>query len=86
MKYAVVVYSSFDSDICVYLFHDYNSACEYLAKMWKYCYDLEMDDCPERVDPDGTYCNENYAQIQWDERGDYVKVWQATDISEPMAI
>lgn len=62
-KYAVTVYYSFSPETVVYVFDDYKAACEYLQKMWQYCYNFELADNEENVDTEETYHEEDYAQI-----------------------
>ena len=86
MKYAVVAYYSFDSETVVYLFDDYKAACEYMAKMWQYCYNSELATDEKGIDTEGTYHEEDYAQIKWKDEENITRIWQVVGTSEPMQI
>lgn len=83
-QYAVIVYYSFVPESVVYLFDDYNKACEYMKNMWQYCYDSELIENEESVDQNGSYCNENYAEIKWGDEDNRTRIWQVVGTSEPM--
>lgn len=85
-KYAVVVYYTFDSETCVYLFDTYEEACNYLQKMWEYCFNSEIATNESEVDFEMTYHEEDYAQIKWDGNDNPMRIWQVTAVSEPMKI
>lgn len=84
MKYVVTVYYSFDPETVVYLFDDYKAACEYLGKMWQYCYNSELAENEENVDIEESYHEEDYARIFWKDGGS--RIWQVVGTSEPMII
>ena len=85
-KYAVVVCYSFDPETVVYLFDDYQKACEYLQKMWEYCYNTELEEDKDNIDEEGTYHEEDYAQIKWADNESPTRSWQVVGVSEPMKI
>lgn len=83
--HAVVVFYSFDPETCVYLFDDYKKACDYLEAMWQHCYNCELAD-ESNIDEDGTYHEENYAQIKWGDEDNAlrIRIWQVVPTSEPL--
>ena len=85
-KYAVVVYYTFDPETYVYLFDDYKKACDYLEVMWQHCYNEELAIDENNINEDGTYHEEDYAQIKWGDEDNCMRIWQVTSISEPMKI
>lgn len=85
-EYAVVVYYTFDSETCVYLFDTYEKACNYLQKMWEYCFNSEIANNESEIDFDMTYHEEDYAQIKWNGNDNPMRIWQVTGVSEPMKI
>lgn len=85
-QYAVVVYYSFANESCVYLFDTYEKACSYLEAMWQYCYNAELAENPERIDEDGTYHEEAYAQIKWGNEDNCIRAWEVTAVSKPLKI
>lgn len=84
-KYAVVVCYTFNTESCVYLFDTYREACDYLQKMWEYCFNLEIASNESEINFKMTYHEEDYAQIKWNGTGD-LRIWRVTAVSEPMKI
>lgn len=85
MRYAVVVYYTFDPESNVYLFDDYKKACDYLEVMWQHCYNLALKD-EYNIDEEGTYHEEDYAQLKWGNSDNCYRIWQVVEVSEPMKI
>lgn len=85
MKYAVIVYYTFEPESLVYLFDDYKKACDYLEAMWQYCYNDALANA-DNIDEDGTYHEDDYAQIKWGDEENIMRIWQVTNVSEPLKI
>lgn len=86
MKYAVVVYYTFDSDMKVYRFDDENEACDYMEKLWRDSLNTEIAEDETNIDFEGTYHEEYYAQIKWYHDENDVQIFQVVDISDPVRI
>ena len=71
MKYGVVVYCNFDTDVTIYLLDDYAKAQQYLHDLWEECYNQELAESLIDIDEEETYHEDDYAQIQWVD-GDYM--------------
>ena len=84
MKYAVVVTYSFNGEMPVYLFDDYDKAKQYLHDMWQYCCNVELAESFVPIDELETYHEDDYAQIRWTDDG--VQRFTLTATSEPMRI
>ena len=81
-----VVYYTFDPETCVYLFDTNEEACDYLQKMWQYCFNSEIATNESEIDFEMTYHEEDYAQIKWNGNDNPMRIWQVTTVSEPMKI
>lgn len=84
MKYAVIVYYSFESDCSAYLLDDYNKAKEYLHDLWQDNYNEELAANITPIDEIETYHEDDYAQITWID-GDFMQ-YVLTSVSEPIKI
>ena len=84
MKYAVVVRTSFDIEVLVYLLDDYEKAKEYLRDLWQHDYNVELAESIRGIDEFATYHEEDYAKITWND-GDEME-YILTDVSKPMKI
>lgn len=65
MKYAVIINYSFDADITIYVLDDHVKAQRYLHDLWEECYNQELAESLIDIDEQGTYHEDDYAQIQW---------------------
>ena len=81
--YEVIVFYSFDPETCVYLFNSYKEACDYLEKMWKYCYNCEIE-FGNDINRNESYHEEDYAQIKWNSNDNDVRIWKILSVNEPM--
>ena len=84
MKYAVVITYSFNGDVPVYLFDNYDKAKEYLHDFWQDGYNAELAESTIGVDEEKTYHEDDYAIITWND-GDYME-YILTFVSEPVKI
>lgn len=84
MKYAVVVYHSFDPQCPVYLFDTYDKAKEYLHDLWQYAYNEELANPFVELIEEETFHEEDFAQIKFAD--DSVMQYILTATSEPMKI
>jgi len=73
-KYAVVIYRNFDTHTPVYLFDDHKTAHRYLCNIFKNEKNKYRDKWSIfsgiSIDEEHTYCEENFAQLQYDS-GDF---------------
>jgi transcription initiation factor IIF auxiliary subunit len=84
MKYAVVITTSFDIDVPVYLFDDCEKAIKYLHDLWEDDYNTELAESIIGVHESQTYHEEWYAKITW-RNGDTMEYY-LTDVIEPIEI
>ena len=84
MKYAVVIYNTYDLECPVYLFDTYDKAKEYLHDLWQYAYNEEISNSFVEVVEEETYHEDDFAQIKWAD-GDVMQ-YILTATSEPMKI
>lgn len=54
--------------------------------MWQHCYNTELAERPENIDEEGTYHEEDYAQIKWGDEENCMRIWQVVGASEPLKI
>ena len=84
MKFAVVIYNTYDLECPVYLFDTYDKAKEYLLDVWQWYYNEELANSFVGIDEEKTFYEEDHARITWND-GEYME-YNLTTSSEPMKI
>ena len=96
-QYAVLQNDTYDSESeVIYLFEDYTTACNWIRNAWEYRYnDMLAEQLRswnnEIVKEDGCWCEDEYAQICYNDRNDetgenpiYKRYWRLIGTSEPL--
>lgn len=81
-KYAVIVYYTSEPESEVYIFDNYEKACEYLREMWKHCLDFATED--DDFNKEDSFCDECFAQIKWGNEDGLIRIWEVIPVSNPI--
>ncbi len=65
MKYAVIMYQSFDGDTPTVLFDNEEEAKKYLKWLWNRYYKEEQEQSVVALNETECFCEEEYAKVQW---------------------